>query len=501
MTKIGFDSNKYIEEQTKYILERVKNSEGRLYIECGGKLLYDLHASRVLPGFDPNNKMKVLQALKDHLDIILCIYAGDIEKRKIRGDFGISYDADVFKTIDDFASYGIECNKVVITRFDNQPAACQFRDKLERRGINVYTHSATPGYPANIDLVVSDLGYGKNEYIPVTAPVVVVNAPGPNSGKLATCLNQMYHEAKMGEKPSYAKLETFPIWNLPLDHPVNIAYEAATVDLADNNMIDHFHLQAYNQIAVNYNRDIEAFPLLVKTLEKISGEESIYKSPTDMGVNRCGFGITDNEVCAEAGRQEIIRRYYKTLTDYASGLCDEDTVNRMISILDKAKLTPEDRHVVRPAKEALEKAIAEGKGKDGTVCAAALELPDGKIATGHNSEVFHASSALLLNALKILAGIPKDVDLINKNVIENILIMKRDILAGKGVSLNLDETLIALAMSAAEDKNAKKAMEALPLLKGSEVHLTHIPSPGDSKGLRKLGLQFTSDPKYPARNL
>ena len=305
----------------------------------------------------------------------------------------------------------------------------------------------------------------------------------------------------MGEKPSYAKLETFPIWNLPLDHPVNIAYEAATVDLADNNMIDHFHLQAYNQIAVNYNRDIEAFPLLVKTLEKISGEESIYKSPTDMGVNRCGFGITDNDVCAEAGRQEIIRRYYKTLTDYASGLCDEDTVNRMISILDKAKLTPEDRHVVRPAEEALEKAIAEGKGKDGTVCAAALELPDGKIATGHNSEVFHASSALLLNALKILAGIPKDVDLINKNVIENILIMKRDILAGKGVSLNLDETLIALAMSAAEDKNAKKAMEALPLLKGSEVHLTHIPSPGDSKGLRKLGLQFTSDPKYPARNL
>lgn len=501
MTKIGFDSNKYVEEQTKYILERVKNSEGRLYIECGGKLLHDMHASRVLPGFDPNNKMKVFQALKDHLDIILCIYAGDIEKRKIRGDFGISYDADVFKTIDDFANYGIKCDKVVITRFDNQPAACQFKEKLARRGINVYTHSVTPGYPSNLDLIVSDVGYGKNEYIPVTAPVVVVNAPGPNSGKLSTCLNQMYHEAKKGEKPSYAKLETFPIWNLPLDHPVNIAYEAATADLGDINMIDHFHLQNYNTVAVNYNRDIEAFPLLTKILEKITGEPCIYKSPTDMGVNRCGFGITDDEACREAGRQEILRRYYNTQSDYVSGLCNEDAVTRMLSILDKANLKPEDRPVIKPAHEALEKAIEQGKGKDGTVCAAAMELPDGRVATGHNSEVFHAASALLLNALKIIANIPSDVDLINKKVIDNILIMKRDILAGKGVSMNLDETLIALAMSAADDENAKKAMEALPLLKGAEVHLTHIPSPGDSKGLRKLGLQFTSDPKYPARNL
>lgn len=501
MTHIGFDSNKYVEEQTKYILERVKNSEGRLYIECGGKLLHDMHASRVLPGFDPNNKMKVFQALKDHIDIILCIYAGDIEKKKMRGDFGISYDADVFKTIDDFATYGIKCDKVVITRFDNQPAACQFKEKLIRRGIHVYTHSATPGYPTNIDLVVSDVGYGKNEYIPVSAPVVIVNAPGPNSGKLATCLNQMYHEAKMGEKPSYAKLETFPVWNLPLDHPVNIAYEAATVDLGDINMIDHFHLQNYNQIAVNYNRDIEAFPLLSKILEKITGEPCIYKSPTDMGVNRCGFGITDDEACREAGRQEIIRRYYNTQTDYAIGLCNEDTVTRMLSIMDKANLKPEDRPVVKPAELALEKAISEGKGKDGTVCAASLELPDGRMATAHNSEVFHAASALILNALKIIADIPKEFDLINKKVIDTILIMKRDILAGKGVSLNLDETLIALAMSAAEDENARKAMEALPLLKGAEVHLTHIPSPGDSKGLRKLGLQFTSDPKYPARNL
>lgn len=501
MTRIGFDSNKYVEEQTKYILERVKNSEGRLYIECGGKLLHDLHASRVLPGFDANNKMKIFQALKEHIDIIICIYAGDIEKRKIRGDFGISYDADVLKMIEDFASFGIKCDKVVITRFENQPGACQFKDKLERRGIKVYTHSATPGYPSNVDLIVSDSGYGKNEYVPVTAPVVIVNAPGPNSGKLATCLSQMYHESKRGEKPSYAKLETFPIWNLPLDHPVNIAYESATVDLGDINMIDYFHLQAYNQVAVNYNRDIEAFPLLMKLLEKITGSNSIYKSPTDMGINRCGFGITDDEVCREAGRQEIIRRYYKTQVDYASGLCDEDTVTRIVSIMEKTNLKPDDRHVVRPAQEALERAISEGKGKDGTVCAAAIELPDGQIVTAHNSEMLHASSALLLNALKVLTNIPREKDLINKRIIENIRIMKRDILSGKGVSMNLDETLIALAMSAAEDENAKKAMEALPRLKGSEVHLTHIPSPGDSKGLRKLGFQFTSDPIYPARNL
>lgn len=500
MNRIGFDSKKYVEEQTKYILDRVNKSEGRLYIECGGKLLHDLHASRVLPGFDPNNKMKVFQALKDHIDIIICIYSGDIEKRKMRGDFGISYDADVLKMIDDFAQYGLVCNKVVITRFDNQPAACQFKDKLERMGINVYTHSATPGYPSNIDLVVSDLGYGKNEYIPVTAPVVIVNAPGPGSGKLATCLNQMYHEAKRGEKPSYSKLETFPVWNLPLEHPVNIAYEAATVDLGDINMIDHFHLQSYNKIAVNYNRDIEAFPLLSKILDKITGE-CIYKSPTDMGVNRCGFGITDDDVCREAGKQEIIRRYYKTQIDYAAGLCDEATLSRMISIMDRLSLNPDDRSVVKPAKEALKKAIEEGKGKDGTACAAAMELPDGRIVTAHNSEMLHASSALLLNALKVLASIPNEVDLINNAIIDSIRTMKRDILSGKGVSLNLDETLIALAMSASEDMSAKKAMEALPLLKGSEVHLTHIPSPGDSKGLRKLGLQFTSEPIYPARNL
>ncbi len=502
MNRKGFDSQKYIEEQTRYILERVNSRKGgRLYIECGGKLLHDLHASRVLPGFDPDNKMAVLQSLREHLDIIICIYAGDIEKRKMRGDFGISYDADVLKMIDDFASYGLKCDKVVITRFNGQASAVLFKDKLERMGIRVFTHQATPGYPTNIDLVVSDEGYGKNEYIPVEAPVVIVNAPGPGSGKLATCLNQMYHEAKMGQKPQYSKYETFPIWNLSLDHPVNIAYEAATVDLGDVNLIDHFHLNAYKTVAVNYNRDLEAFPLLRKIIERISGEECPYKSPTDMGVNRCGFGITDDEACREAGRQEIIRRYFKTLTDYASGLCDEDTVARINSIMDKAQLTETMREVVLPARKELESAIGRGKGKDGTVCAAAISLPDGRIITAHNSMELHASSALILNALKALAGIERRKDIINSSVIEAVTEMKRDVLSGKGVSLNLEETLIALAMSSTENEDSRRALEMLPLLKGTDVHMTHIPSPGDSSGLRKLGILFTSDPKYPLKNV
>ena len=478
MLKTGFDSKKYVEEQTKCILERVReSSSGHLYIECGGKLLHDKHAARVLPGFDENNKMKVFQALGDQLDIIICIYAGDIERRKIRSDFGISYDADVLKMIDDFASYGLKCDKVVITRFDNQVAATVFKNKLERMGIHVYTHQSTPGYPANIDVVVSDQGYGRNEYIPVSAPVVVVTAPGPGSGKLATCLSQMYHE----------------------DHPVNIAYEAATADIGDVNLIDHFHLAAYNKIAVNYSRDLEAFPLLARILTKITGE-CVYKSPTDMGVNRVGFGITDDEACREAGNQEIIRRYFQIKTDYVSGRADQETVNRISAIMDKAGLKPEDRAVVEPARAALEKAIEEGKGKNGTVCAAAIELPDGRIITAHNSITLHACSALLLNALKAMTGIEKEKDLISSSVIKSITAMKRDILSGKGVSMNLDEILIALAMSASEDEDAKKALKALPLLKNAEVHLTHVPSNGDISGLRKLGLIYTSDPKYPARN-
>ncbi len=502
MLKKGFDSQKYITEQASYILERVKKSEGKLYVECGGKLLFDYHAARVLPGFEPSIKMKVFETLKDKIDVIIAIYAGDIERRKMRADFGISYDTDVFKMIDDFAKYGLKCSRVVITRYDSQPAAMAFKTKLEAKGINVYTHSATPGYPTDIDVIVSDDGYGKNAYIPTEKPIVLVTAPGPGSGKLATCLNQMYHENKMGRKCAYSKFETFPVWNLPLNHPVNVAYEAATVDIGDFNQIDHFHLDAYGEVTVNYNRDLEAFPLLKKILERITGEECIYKSPTDMGVNRVGFGIVDDEVCREAGKQEIIRRFFRAQTEYAQGICDISVVEKAKAIMDKVAVTADDRKVVPVANEALKKAMANNLvGNKGTICTAAIELPDGKCVTSHNSPLMHAGSALILNALKALAGIDQEYDIIAPQVINSITTMKRDILSGRGVSLNVDEILICLAMSAAINEKAEEAMHQLPLLKGSEVHFTHIPSAGDLIGLRKLGMNVTSNPVFPSKNI
>ncbi|MBR1918221.1 MAG: DUF1846 domain-containing protein [Spirochaetales bacterium] len=502
MPKKGFDSQKYITEQASYILERVKKSEGKLYVECGGKLLFDYHAARVLPGFEPSIKMKVFETLKDKIDVIICIYAGDIERRKMRADFGISYDTDVFKMIDDFARYGLKCSRVVITRYDSQPAAMAFKTKLEAKGINVYTHSATPGYPTDIDLIVSDDGYGKNAYIPTEKPIVLVTAPGPGSGKLATCLNQMYHENRMGRKCAYSKFETFPVWNLPLNHPVNVAYEAATVDIGDFNQIDHFHLDAYGQVTVNYNRDLEAFPLLKKILERITGEECIYKSPTDMGVNRVGFGIIDDEACREAGKQEIIRRFFRAQTEYAQGICDISVVEKAKAIMDKVGVSEKDRKVVPVANEALKRAIANNLvGNKGTICTAAIELPDGKCVTSHNSPLMHAGSALILNALKALAGIDQEYDIIAPQVINSITTMKRDVLSGRGVSLNVDEILICLAMSAAFNDKAREAMHQLPLLKGSEVHFTHIPSAGDQIGLRKLGMNVTSNPIFPSKNI
>ncbi len=502
MLKKGFDSQKYITEQASYILERVKKSEGKLYVECGGKLLFDYHAARVLPGFEPSIKMKVFETLKDKIDVIIAIYAGDIERRKMRADFGISYDTDVFKMIDDFAKYGLKCSRVVITRYDGQPAAMAFKTKLEAKGINVYTHSATPGYPTDIDVIVSDDGYGKNPYIPTEKPIVLVTAPGPGSGKLATCLNQMYHENKMGRKSAYSKFETFPVWNLPLNHPVNVAYEAATVDIGDFNQIDHFHLDAYGQVTVNYNRDLEAFPLLKKILERITGEECIYKSPTDMGVNRVGFGIIDDEVCREAGRQEIIRRYFRAQTEYAQGICDLVTVEKAKAIMDKIGASIDDRKVVPVANEALKRAMEKNlAGNKGTICTAAIELPEGNCVTSHNSSLMHAGSALILNALKSLAGVDQDYDIIAPQVINSITTMKRDVLSGRGVSLNVDEILICLAMSAAINDKAKDAMHKLPLLKGCEVHFTHIPSAGDLIGLRKLGMNVTSNPVFPSKNI
>ncbi len=499
--RIGFDNDKYLEEQKAHILERMQQCEGKLYLECGGKLLYDYHAARVLPGFDPNVKMRVFQSFRDQIDVIICIHAGDIERRKMRSDFGITYDTDVFKMIDDFASWGLTVSRVVITRFDGEPVVLQFKDRLERRGIKVYLHAATRGYPNDVDRIVSDEGYGANPYIETERPVVIVTAPGPGSGKLATCLSQMYHDSRAGRPSGYAKFETFPIWNLPIDHPVNIAYEAATADIGDINMIDHFHLSAYGVPTVNYSRDLEAYPLLKRILEKITGKECVYKSPTDMGVNRCGFGIIDDEAVREAGRQEIIRRYFRAVCEYAQGIGSEESVHRSKVIMEAAQLTPTMRPVVPAATEALAYAIEHNKGNHGITCAAAMELADGQIVTAWNSQLMHASSALILNALKHVAKIPQNIDLIPKAIISSITTMKRDVLQGRGVSLNLDEMLICLAMSATINPTAQAALEALPQLRGCEAHMSHIPSSGDSTGLRKLKINVTSEPKFPTSNL
>lgn len=501
MGKIGFDNDRYLREQNEYILERMKKVDGKLYVECGGKLLFDYHAARVLPGFDINDKMKVFHSFKDKLDVIICIHAGDIEHRKMRSDFGISYDTDVFKMIDDFAAWGIKANKVVITRYHGEASVATFADMLQRRGVLVYFHKEIMGYPENVDMVVSDEGYGANPYIPTDKPVVVVTAPGPGSGKLATCLSQMYHDFKAGRKSGYAKFESFPIWNLPIDHPVNIAYEAATADIGDYNQIDHFYVSSTGEIAVNYNRDMEAFPLLKRILNKITGGSLDYNSPTDMGVNRLGFGIIDDEVVREAAKQEIIRRYYRAACEYAQGIGTKETVGRCISIMERVDLKCEDRYTVPVAMAALENAIARGKGKDGITCAASIQLNDGRFVTGHNSSFMHASSALVLNSLKVLAGINKSVELIPHQIVDSVTAMKRDVLRGRGVSLNLDETLICLAMSAAINDDAKKALDELPLLRGCESHMSHIPSAGDSSGLRKLGINVTSEPKFPSSNM
>ena len=500
-TRIGFDNEKYLKEQTKAILERVDRFNDKLYIEFGGKLLFDYHASRVLPGFDPNVKMRLLRNLKDKIDVILCIYAGDIERKKIRADFGITYDSDALKTIDDFKEWGIDITAVVITRYENQPSAKAFKNMLERRGVQVYTHKFTKGYPSDVDLIVSDAGYGENEMIKTSKSIVVVTGPGPGSGKLATCLSQLYHEYRNDVKVGYAKFETFPIWNLPTQHKVNIAYEAATIDLKDVNLIDHFHHDAYGEVAVNYNRDIEAFPLLKRILEKITGKESFYKSPTDMGVNRAGYGIIDNDIVNEAAQQEIIRRYFKCASEYAMGIADKETLLHAESIMNKSGSTIENRKVVLPAREAAVNAQEEGKGSDGIYCGAAIELKDGTIITGRNSHLLHAASSLILNAIKYLTGIPDEIHLLPQNIIDSVSFLKKEILKGKVLSLDLEETLIALSISAISNPAAQIALETLEQINGCEVHLTHIPTPGDEAGLRKLAVNLTSDPDFSSKNL
>ncbi len=499
--QIGFDNEKYLEEQTSAILDRVARFGNKLYLEFGGKLLFDYHASRVLPGFDPNVKMRLLQKIRDQSEVVLCIYAGDIERKKVRADFGITYDSDALKLIDDLREWGIEVVGVVITRYENQPSATVFKKKLERRNIRVYTHPFTKGYPTDVDTIVSDEGYGANEYIHTTQPVVVVTGPGPNSGKLATCLSQIYHEYRRGNHAGYAKFETFPIWNLPLKHPVNIAYEAATADIRDFNMIDSFHLEAYHEITVNYNRDVEAFPVLKRILEKITGEHSFYRSPTDMGVNRAGFGITDDQAVREAAIQEIIRRYFRYACEYVIGFADKETVQRVELLLKELEVKPEDRIVVKPAREAAIEAEKNGKGNEGICCGAAIELRGGTIITGKNSPLMHAASAMILNAVKHLANIPDSIHLLPPNIMESISHFKKDVLKGKRVSLDLEETLIALSISATVNPAAQIAVEKLKELSGCEVHMTHIPTPGDEAGLRKLGVNLTSDPEFATKYL
>ena len=496
-----FDNAKYLHEQTTAILERVEKFDNKLYLEFGGKIIFDYHASRVLPGFNPNVKMELLQFLKDRADLILCIYAGDIERRKVRADFGITYDVDAMKLIDDLREYGIFVTGVVITRFENQPAAIIFKNKLERRNIKVYTHRFTKGYPTDVDLIVSEEGYGANPYIETTKPLVIVTGPGPGSGKLATCLSQMYHEHLNGIKAGYAKFETFPIWNIPLKHPVNVAYESATADLKDFNMIDPFHLEAYGQRSVNYNRDVEIFPVLQRILEKITGGEAIYQSPTDMGVNRAGFGIVNDQAAQTAAKQEIIRRFFRYKCEYALGLVSQETVNRAELIMKELRLQEKDRCTVVPARKAAYDAENQGKGNEGIFCGAAIELKTGIIITGKNSETLHSASSLILNAIKTLSSIPDEIHLLSPKVIESIFNLEKNILGEKSVSLDVEETLIALSISATTNPTAQAAMEKLTQLRGCEVHMTHIPTPGDEAGLRRLGVNLTSDPNFSTNSL
>lgn len=499
MKKIGFDSEKYIEEQSAYILERV-NHYDKLYLEFGGKLVDDKHAKRVLPGFEEDAKIKLLQKLKDQAEILICVYAGDIERNKIRGDYGITYDMDILRLIDELRGYGLLINSVVITRYNGQPATKVFINKLERRNIKVYKHSEIEDYPVNVEKIVSEDGFGKNEYIETTKPIVVVTAPGPGSGKLATCLNQLYHESQKGHAAGYSKFETFPVWNVPLKHPLNIAYEAATVDLKDVNMIDSFHFDAYNKVAVNYNRDVETFPVIKRIIEKITGKESVYQSPTDMGVNRVGFGIVDDAVVQEASKQEIIRRYFQIECDFKKGLIDEEAVNRIKLIMEEVGLRPEDRNVVVPAHDYADKIQAQSPTKDPSAVIA-IELPDEVIITGRTSSLMDASAAVILNAVKHLAHIADDIPLLSPLVLETIQGLKSKTLHSSLDALSINEVLIALSISAVTNPIAQVAYDKLAELEGAQAHSTVMVNKNDEQTLKKLGIDITCAPGYPSENL
>lgn len=489
--KIGFDNEKYLKMQSEHIRERINHFDNKLYLEFGGKLFDDYHASRVLPGFAPDSKLKLLMQLSDQAEIVIVISAGAIEKNKMRGDLGITYDTDVLRLIDSFEEKGLFVGSVVITQYSGQSSANLFKARLEKLGIKVYIHYCIEGYPSNIPLIVSDEGYGKNDYIETSRPLVVITAPGPGSGKMATCLSQLYHEHKRGIHAGYAKFETFPIWNIPLKHPVNLAYEAATADLNDVNMIDPFHLDAYGITTVNYNRDVEIFPVLDAIFEKIYGENP-YKSPTDMGVNMAGNCICDDEVCREASNQEIIRRYYAALKGLSEGKSQEDEAYKIELLMKQAHITIDDRKVVGAA---LDKAEQTGAP------AAALELPDGQIITGKTSPLLGASAAMLLNALKTLAGLDDNLHLISPSVIEPIQTLKINYLGSKNPRLHTDEVLIALSICAATDKNAQLALEQIPKLNGCQAHTSVMLSSVDIKQFKKLNIQLTSEAKYESKRI
>ena len=491
MPAIGFDNQKYLTTQSEQIKKRIAQFGGKLYLEFGGKLFDDYHASRVLPGFEPDSKIRMLQQLQDDVEILIAINAADIEKNKVRGDLGITYDVDVLRLMDAFHSIGLYVGSVVIAQYSGQPAADAFRKRLDALKVRTYLHYPIAGYPGNIPLIVSDDGYGKNEYIETTRPLVVVTAPGPGSGKMATCLSQLYHEYKRGVKAGYAKFETFPIWNLPLKHPVNLAYEAATADLNDVNMIDPFHLEAYGETTVNYNRDVEIFPVLNAIFEKIAGE-SPYKSPTDMGVNMAGFCIVDDEAVREASCQEIIRRYYHALCDQRTGRGEAEAVYKVELLMKQAKVDVENRPV---AKAAVARAAETG------LPAAAIELPDGQIVTGKTSSLLGASSAALLNALKALGGIPDYLHLISPAIIEPIQNLKVSHLGNHNPRLHTDEVLIALSISAVTNETAAVAMAQLEKLKGCEAHSSVILSQVDDSMFRKLGVNLTCEPVYQTKKL
>ena len=484
MRKIGFDNEKYLKMQSEHIKERIKAFDGKLYLELGGKLFDDYHASRVLPGFLPDSKIKMLLQMKDQAEIVIAICAGDIEKNKLRGDLGISYDSDVVRLIDAFRSMGLIVSSVVLTQYAGQYAADVFEKKISQYGVKVYRHYPIVGYPNDISLIVSEDGYGRNEYIKTTRPLVIVTAPGPGSGKLATCLSQLYHEHKRGVTAGYAKFETFPVWNLPLKHPVNLAYEAATADLNDLNMIDPFHLEAYGETAVNYNRDVEAFPLLRAMLERILGK-SPYKSPTDMGVNMAGNCIFDDEAVKTAAKDEIVRRYYQVCCDKLLGRVSESAVTKAESIMRQADVSIEDRTVV---KYALEKAEKTG------VHAVAIELDDGQIVTGKSSSLLGSVSAALLNAMKVMANIPDDVPLLAQTFITPIVRLKEETLRSGTSHLNSHEMLIALSSSAAINPQAEKALAQIKRLRGAQLHSSVMLGDTDEKTLKKLGLNCTCEP-------